>query len=115
MSLLAITPTTEMSGCQQNEINVSDTFKIGFCYFCQQDGKTSRLTVGGGSTTLSCTQSYYDENGIYHYHDSNWHTSSYSCSNGHYYQIREIKGCSACGKQSRYYLKELTRHVLVQG
>jgi len=40
---------------------------------------------------------YYDEDGVYHHHDTNITTSSYSCSNGHEWTTKSRGKCPAPG------------------
>lgn len=46
-------------------------------------------------STLMGVPRYYDEDGVYHVHDRNKHTTSYQCSNGHAWAISVINGCPA--------------------
>lgn len=66
------------------------------CPFCEEEGKTSKVYVGIGSSTLMAHSPYYDENGQFHMHDPNTHTGNYTCSNGHAWSDSEIRGCSSC-------------------
>ncbi len=68
------------------------------CEQCQQDGKTSTIQVGISGSTLVWCPPFYDEQGIYHIHDSNTITTQYKCSNGHNWAESTHKECPTCGK-----------------
>jgi hypothetical protein len=53
------------------------------CLECVKNNQTSRVSVGGSTTTLMGFTPFYDEDGRYHSHDPNTKTTYYSCSNGH--------------------------------
>ena len=56
-----------------------------FCPECLKQGLTSTLyTQNGGITTDMCVNTFYDENGKYHYHNPNVTSSEWHCSNGHH-------------------------------
>ena len=67
------------------------------CPFCIEAGTKSRLY--GGTTVVTCMYSppYHDEEGHYHSHDPNHHTTSYHCSNGHRFSVSLTLGCPAPG------------------
>ena len=67
------------------------------CEECVEAGLKSRVTGGGGSRTLLGHSPYYDEDGIYHNHDPNTITRSYSCSNGHRWVTKGKGECPADG------------------
>jgi len=54
------------------------------CPYCQEAGEKSCVypSAYGFSTAMYC-QPYYDEEGKYHNHDSNSHSTPYTCSKGH--------------------------------
>jgi len=54
-----------------------------FCPVCQEKGLKSSVYVGHTTGTLIWNQPYYDEEGNYHYVDTNTYTTSYTCSLGH--------------------------------
>ena len=62
------------------------------CPVCVEKGLKSCVYEGGTQTTLMCGQSYYDEDGNYHYNDPNTLTTSYSCSNGHRWSVSTCRG-----------------------
>ena len=66
------------------------------CSKCVAEGKTSRVYTGGGSSTCMAWDTYYDEDGKYHSHDPNYHSSNYRCSNGHEWVMTYIAKCSSC-------------------
>lgn len=66
------------------------------CPECIAEGERSRLTSGGGMTTLLGYRPYYDEDGVYHDHDPNTTTTGYSCSRGHKFTIRTKRSCPNC-------------------
>lgn len=66
------------------------------CPKCKEEGNTSKVYSGYGMTTCAGTMSYYDEQGKYHYHDSNITTSQATCSNGHRITMKSSSKCSSC-------------------
>lgn len=66
------------------------------CPKCKEQGKKS--CVYGGTSFVTCAyyQPYYDEEGVYHSHDGNRHTTSYTCSNGHKITISGTGKCPSC-------------------
>lgn len=63
------------------------------CPKCQEEGKRSILTDEGGSMTTKYCPPFYDEEGIYHNHDTNTHTNHYRCSRGHVFTINRKGTC----------------------
>ena len=57
------------------------------CPKCEEEGKRSKVYVGGSSSTLLGWTPYYDEDGNYHNNDPNRITTNYSCSEGHNFMI----------------------------
>ncbi len=53
------------------------------CPTCSDEDELSRVSVGATFVTLMAWQPYYDEQGDYHSHDPNQHTTSYHCTRGH--------------------------------
>ena len=83
------------------------------CFYCQQEGKKSTLNPGPQSTTCMSCPSYFDEEGVWHNHDSNQLTTCYTCSNGHAYKEVTYRVCPAKGcdfnkdeEPERHLLKE---------
>lgn len=73
-----------------------------FCKQCENEGETSTITGNGyGTSTLMDWYPSYDEQGRYHSHNPNWHTSSWRCSRGHVFTVRSKNGCSSCGYGSK--------------
>lgn len=72
------------------------------CEKCVEEGTTSEVYPGGGTSTLMYCPPYYDEQGKYHHHDRNTHTTDYRCSNGHRWKLSEQGMCPSCdfGKSS---------------
>ena len=72
------------------------------CPVCKEQGKESFVYPGMGSTTLMYCQPYYDKKGVYHDHDSNTRSYSYSCSNRHSWGTISTGQCPNCdfGKDS---------------
>lgn len=66
------------------------------CTQCKNENRKSNVYPGNGISMLMFCDPYYDENGIYHFHDLNRHTQQYSCSNGHEWGEVSINKC-ACG------------------
>ena len=67
------------------------------CKVCSEQGLTSRLNIGCGTSTCMGNDEYYDEAGVYHYHDYNRHSMVYRCSNGHSYSVIAGTKCKAPG------------------
>jgi hypothetical protein len=61
-------------------------------------------------------QPYYDEEGKFHRHDPNWHSSSFRCSRGHEWTRSWKAGCGACdyGKGGGRMSKEKELRELLQ-
>lgn len=55
----------------------------GICPECKKAKQKSTVVCLGGTSTLMATQSYYDEEGNFHYHNPNITTMQYECSRGH--------------------------------
>ncbi len=54
------------------------------CQRCVQEGLTSKVySPNGGSMTHMRTSKYYDEEGLYHNHNSNRITKTYYCDKQH--------------------------------
>jgi hypothetical protein len=67
------------------------------CQKCKAEGKKSRVNVPmGGFSTCMAWQNYYDEDGKYHHHDPNSHSSTYSCSEGHRWHVTTYSQCFSC-------------------
>ena len=67
------------------------------CPVCVEEGTASRVFEDGTRSTLMYCEPWYDEEGIYHHHDSNTLTTGLSCSNGHRFTRRGHAGCGAPG------------------
>jgi hypothetical protein len=65
------------------------------CPKCQEEGKKSILYDRGGSMTCMGYWPYYDEEGIEHIHNPNWHRNVYECSNGHLTETSRLSPCPA--------------------
>ena len=66
------------------------------CPECEASDKRSTVVVGPTVTTLMAGYEYYDEDGKYHSHDPNTHTTQYCCSNGHRWAEDRKSLCPAC-------------------
>jgi len=66
------------------------------CPKCKELGLKSILHDTGGMVTCMGFMPYYDEDGLYHCHDNNIHTNSYSCSNGHKIVQKSTGKCPNC-------------------
>lgn len=66
------------------------------CPQCREENKKSFVYSNGSTRTLLCANEFYDEEGIWHIHDSNITTSHYSCSNGHTFD-KKTQGKCPCG------------------
>lgn len=68
---------------------------IRICPFCKDAGQTSCLTPSNISTStlMAPTPGHYDERGEWvPSYDPNWHTTTYSCSNGHFFGVTTRQG-----------------------
>lgn len=66
------------------------------CPKCKEEGKKSTVQSFGTMTTLLGYAIYYDEEGKYHDHDPNTHTTEYRCSNGHDILVSRKSQCPNC-------------------
>lgn len=65
------------------------------CKECQESDRQSRVYRGPTSSTVMGYSSYYDEEGVYHQHNMNQVSTSYSCSNGHWWNQDSPQLCPA--------------------
>lgn len=70
------------------------------CPECQKENNKSFVYPKGRVSTAMYCQPYYDENGVYHFHDLNRHTFQYSCSNGHLWAKVSKNKCH-CGWEAQ--------------
>lgn len=70
------------------------------CKECENTGLSSVVYEGLSSCTAAYYEPFYDEGGNRHNHDANERTTNYSCSNGHKWTIKSVKGCW-CGWKSQ--------------
>jgi hypothetical protein len=76
-------------------------------YRCLRCKKMNLLSSLQSEVTSTCPPNvFYDENGTFHSHDSDYQYISYLCSNGHYFRVKMLKGCHACKKNNEYLLEE---------
>jgi hypothetical protein len=54
------------------------------------------------------TLAFYDEDGVYHFHDPNWHAQTYRCSNGHIVKRTWLPNCPASGCPMRRREQKIT-------
>jgi len=66
------------------------------CALCVEQSRRSIVDVGPTTSTLMGHRPYYDENGAYHSHDSNIHTTEYWCSRGHSWAVSGLLKCPSC-------------------
>lgn len=59
------------------------------CPECKAEGQKSTVTSEGMMTTLIHVSPFWDEDGEYHYHDTNTVSEGFRCSKGHYW--REVR------------------------
>lgn len=73
------------------------------CPVCIEKGLKSNVYPGVSMSTLMYCAPYYDENGKYHSHDMNRHTTNYNCSHGHTWSESSTGICPSCdfGKDSK--------------
>ena len=67
------------------------------CAVCQTEGLQSRVFPGMSTMTAMYCQPFYDEGGEYHHHDMNSTSTSYTCSNGHAWNVVSRPRCPAQG------------------
>ena len=83
------------------------------CPICREQGLKSRVTDHGSSRTLmGGNETFWDEEGNYHFHAINKTTTSYSCSNGHNFYTKGYQPCPM-GDFGGYEIK--TRENLYDG
>lgn len=72
------------------------------CTKCKELGQKSTIRIGTSMSTCANYQPYYDEEGVYHSHDGNSHSTTYHCSNGHNIYVSQTGTCPNCdfGKDS---------------
>lgn len=64
------------------------------CSACAAEGRTSVVASDGPRSSRAASYSvYFDDRGRMHTHDRNARTTSYSCSNGHRWEMTEIGSC----------------------
>lgn len=71
------------------------------CTVCKDAGLKSRVTRGASSKITIRPEEFYDEEGLYHYHDSNKCVTNFNCSNGHSFTTESYHGCPQCGDRWR--------------
>lgn len=73
------------------------------CPVCSEKSMKSSVYVGMSTSTLMYCPPYYDEDGKYHSHDSNIHSTNYSCTKGHQWSESSTGTCPSCdfGKDSK--------------
>jgi hypothetical protein len=74
------------------------THDLRFCPRCQKDGLKSKVFAGGSmSTAMAGGEIFWDEEGVYHFHETNTIISTYQCSLGHRWLERRTPRCPAPG------------------
>lgn len=63
------------------------------CPECVREEFKSKVNILGHASTAMGTVQFFDENGMYHCHDSNIMTTQYSCTNGHYFKSERKAKC----------------------
>lgn len=66
------------------------------CPTCIEQDKRSQVYPGMTAVTCMGWTPYYDEDGQYHSHNPNWHTTGFRCSEGHTWQTSSQKPCPSC-------------------
>ena len=66
------------------------------CLECQREGVRSKVFVGVMTSTLMHCPGFYDEEGVYHIHDMNEITTSYTCARGLCWAGAGDKSCPNC-------------------
>lgn len=67
------------------------------CAECQKEGEKSQVYEGGMVSTCMGDSRFYDEEGVFHWHDPNGRTTSYRCSRGHSWSKTHYPQCPAPG------------------
>jgi hypothetical protein len=67
------------------------------CPECVAQGQLSKVYIGGTIVTDMGTDRYYDEDGVFHNHDPNIRSTSYECSNKHYWYDGVMPKCPVEG------------------
>lgn len=73
------------------------------CPVCEEKKMKSCVYIGHSMSTLMYCTPYYDEEGLYHHHDSNTSTTTYTCSVGHAWSESQKGSCPSCefGRDSK--------------
>ncbi len=66
------------------------------CPTCVNEGLRSKVYLQGGTVTCMGWISHYDEDGLHHSHDPNWHSQNYTCSQGHNWISSYLANCPSC-------------------
>lgn len=66
------------------------------CQKCVEAGEKSTVYVGGSISTCMAGPEFYDEEGRFHDHDPNAHTTAYTCSRGHDWRVTTYEKCPSC-------------------
>lgn len=88
------------------------------CVKCRELGQKSRVYHGTSFSTCAYYTPYYDEEGVYHSHDGNVHTTTYTCSNGHHITVSGIGKCPSCNwghDKDTVTVKDVSNIILVDG
>jgi hypothetical protein len=86
------------------------------CATCVEQGKRSVVYPGLTAVTDMGWTPYYDEDGQYHNHNPNWHTTGFRCSEGHNWQRSSLKPCPNClyGREDKYVTRDKSGTVVPQ-
>ena len=82
----------------------------GRCPQCKAEGETSILRDGGTSAWLMNVSTFYDEAGVYHFHDPNRRSTWFDCSRGHSFIVHSWPACR-CGYQRGETTVEMRERV----
>jgi rubredoxin len=66
------------------------------CPVCEILGKKSVSRSLGASSTAMGIRTFYDEEGVGHYHDGNIWTEEFQCANGHWFGQKRRHTCKNC-------------------
>ena len=71
------------------------------CPECSKNSLRSIVRCGQVLVTQMDTDSYYDEDGDWHFHDPNTGTAQYHCSNNHHWNVKsELAPCPTCDEKN---------------
>lgn len=89
MILLQHLDTNHWKYRMYNEVEQLILNNFVICPYCE----SKKVKTSGISTTIAAGGNYYDLDGHYHTHDTNYMHAKYKCINGHKFEIIPINSC----------------------